>query len=258
MEQNIFITNRFGEKLETIIKNPEEKGPFPAIIFVTGFGATLHETGNSHDEIAERLVQNGFLTVQFSFAGRGKSDGKYEEMTLDRQAQQVEDILNWTHMNKVVDTTRIGIYALSFGVPTTLCTNYRKVKSLCLTSGAYFPYQSLSKRFSEKGEFNPAGISWRKTSTGEILKIKKEFWHSILSFDVMEIARNLETAVFIIHGDLDDKIPPENAHKVYKVIPSLEKKIKIFSGGDHGIINVPRSMRDEFLSDVVKWFRKTV
>jgi uncharacterized protein len=89
MEQKLFITNRFGEKLETIIRKPDGNGKFPAVIFVAGFGADLHEYNNSHDEIAERLVNSGFLTIQFSFAGRGKSEGSYEEMTIDRQAKQV-------------------------------------------------------------------------------------------------------------------------------------------------------------------------
>ena len=73
-EESLWITNRFGEKLEAILRKPDGNGPFPAVVFVSGFGMNLHEYINSNDEISKRLVQKGILTIQFSFSGCGKSD----------------------------------------------------------------------------------------------------------------------------------------------------------------------------------------
>lgn len=36
------------------------------------------------------------------------------------------------------------------------------------------------------------------------------------------------------------------------------KKLKIFKGGDHGIVDVPRPMREELLREVVEWFKQTL
>ncbi|MBI3576976.1 hypothetical protein HY086_02990 [Candidatus Gottesmanbacteria bacterium] len=66
MEESLWITNRFGEKMEALLRKPDGKGPFPAVVFVSGFGMDLHEYKNSNDEISKLLVDAGFLTVQFN------------------------------------------------------------------------------------------------------------------------------------------------------------------------------------------------
>ena len=70
-EESVWITNRFGEKLEALLRKPEGEGPFPAVVFVSGFGMDLHEYINSNDEISKRLVAQGILKIQFSISGCG-------------------------------------------------------------------------------------------------------------------------------------------------------------------------------------------
>jgi uncharacterized protein len=258
MEQSLYITNRFGEKLETVVRKPDGNGKFPAIIFVAGFGADLHETFHSHDTIAKRLVDAGFLTVQFSFAGRGNSEGNYGEMTVLRQAQQIEGMIAWAKNNPDIDGKRIGIYAMSFGVPSTLGANLNDVKTLCLASGAYFPEKYMPERFRKTGVYNPSGISWRKASTTEIFRLGPKFWQDLNALNFIESVKRLITPVIMIHGDQDFIIPVAFANEVFAVIGSQKKKLKIFQGGDHGIVDVPRPMREEFLKLVVEWFRETL
>jgi dipeptidyl aminopeptidase/acylaminoacyl peptidase len=257
MLSNSWIENRFKEKLETVIRKPEGDGVLPTIILVPGIGATLHETNNAHDEMAQVLCDAGFATIQFSFAGRGGSEGKYEEMTLTRQGNQVDDVVEWTRKQTFCDPKRIGIYAMSFGVASALCSSLQNVTSLCFISGAYSPGESLQEMFRLKGEYNPDGISWRKFSTGEIVRFPASFWQDLKLFDCMKAASLIIIPTMIIHGDNDAKISHKEAQSVYDAI-KCEKKIKIFSGGDHGIVDVPRPMRDEFLHVVVEWFRETL
>jgi dipeptidyl aminopeptidase/acylaminoacyl peptidase len=258
MKQNCRIIDRFGEKLETVIRKPDDNGRFPTVLFVAGIGATLHETDNSHDEIAQRLADNGFLTVQFSFAGRGKSEGDYGKMTMDRQGKQIEDVLNWLQEHPSVDVKRIGIYAMSFGVPSTLSADISSVRSLCLVSGAYFPYEAMEQMFRLKGEYNPQGESWRKFSTGEIFRVGSDFWVSLRQFDQTQSVQSLTQPVLVIHGDKDIKISIPDVKKIYAAVGSKTKKIRIFPGGDHGMLDVPKKMREEFLVTVVEWFKETL
>ena len=175
MDTNTWVENRFGEKLETVIRKPDGNGKFPVVIFVSGLGATLHETNNSFDEITQSLSDAGFATLQFSFAGRGKSEGDYEKMTLTRQAEQINDVATWMIKQTFCDTKRIGLYAMSFGVPSTMQSSLHNIISFCFTSGAYTPFLSIQKMFSEKGEYHPDGISWRKFSTGEIVRFPASY-----------------------------------------------------------------------------------
>ena len=46
--------------------------------------------------------------------------------------------------------------------------------------------------------------------------------------------------------------------RFFDAIPVKQKKLLIFKGGDHGIVDVPRPLREEFLTDVVNWFKETL
>jgi len=59
-DKSFFITNRFGEKLEALIRQPNKKGKNPAVLFVSGLGMDLHEWNNSFDEISKLFVNKGF------------------------------------------------------------------------------------------------------------------------------------------------------------------------------------------------------
>lgn len=262
VEEKLWITNRFGEKLEALVRKPSGESKFPAVLFVSGFGMDLHEYNNSNDEISKRLVEKGFFTMQFSFAGRGKSEGRYQEMTIHRQAQQVIDMLHWLGKRSDVNSKRIGIFAQSFGVATTIVANPRQVKSMVFNSGAYYPYSSMQKVFREEyASYNPHGLSSRKSpSTGVVSIVGPQFWKTLSYFDQNQKKQCLlvKTPVFMVHGDKDNKITVDKAKQAFDYLASKQKKLKIFQGGDHGITDVPRAMREEFLRDVVDWFRKTL
>ncbi len=40
-EESLWITNRFGEKLEALIRKPAGGGPFSAVVFVSGISMDL-------------------------------------------------------------------------------------------------------------------------------------------------------------------------------------------------------------------------
>ena len=259
MEESFLIVNRFGEKLKTLLRKPKEQGRFPAVLFVSGFGMDLHEYINSNDEISKRLVKNRFITLQFSFAGCGKSEGNYNEMTIQRQADQVEDVIAGLKKNNDVDVEQIGLHATSFGVPSSIATDLSDIASMCLVAGAFYPGRSLRRVFiEERGVvINQDGETALPRSSGQQTKVGKDFWKSIDAFDPKKYTKKLNQPVLVIHGDQDTKISTPDMKKAFGSIASKKKKLKIFKGGDHGITDVPRKKREEFLNEVVEWFKLT-
>lgn len=261
-EESLFITNSFGEKLKALLRKPTGNGPFPAVLFVSGFGMDLHEYKNSNDEISKLLVEQGFLTLQFSFAGRGKSEGDYAKMTLERQAKQVEDMITWLNKQKNVHKNSIGIFAQSFGCPTTISTNLNRVKSICLNCGVYF----LNDKFKEllRNDFagsyiNTDGNIVFINEKNDKFAITENFWKLNLRFDPLPIVQNISIPIFMTHGDKDKFIHPADAKKVFSKIWHKNKKLKIYKNGVHAISSdSPSLVRGEFLFDVVKWFKQTL
>ncbi len=234
------------------------KKPFPAVVFVPGLGMTMHEWNGSFDEIAGKLNEAGLLTLQFQF-DIFKPDGSVRELPLDERARQCEDALQWLRGRPDVDTKRIGILAQSFGVPTILTTDNLSAKSIVFVGGAYFPERSIRRVYEELGVvINFNGDTTLPRSSGERTTVGKEFWSSLASFDSMQKVKQLAQPVLVIHGDQDTKVFVDEMQHVFAAIPSKNKKLKIFKGGDHGITDVPRAMREGFLDEVVKWFQKTL
>lgn len=221
----------------------------------------LHEYKNSNDEIAMRLVDVGFITLQFSFAGRGKSEGDYRDMTLDRQAKQVTDVFIWLLQQPTVDRSRVGILATSFGCSTSMLVDNTLFKSLCFVSGVYFLDQRFEK--SLRADFTSTivtktGETVFRDEDGSTTIVGPQFWETYKQFNAINLAQNIKTPVFMIHGDRDMYIKPTEAKKVFNAFAAQNKRFKLFTGGDHGISDVPRPMREEFLSDVVEWFKSTL
>ncbi len=265
-EEKILISIQGGVKLDGLLRKPPGDGPFPAVIFVSGLGMTLHEWKGSFDEIAGRLNDIGILTLQFQF-DIFKPDGSERELPLEERARQFKDALNWLLTRPEVDTKRIGIVAQSFGVPTILCLKRSHpawqgktfIESVVFVSGAYFPEKSIRRVYEERGVMiNLEGDTTLPRSSGERTTVGKEFWPSLASFDPIKQVRKLTQPVLMIHGDQDAKVSTAEAQQVYAAIQSKQKKLKIFKNGDHGITDVPRPMREEFLVLVRDWFAKTI
>lgn len=260
-EEKFWITNHFGEKLEVLLRKPTAHGKFPAVLFISGFSMDLHEYKNSNDGISAELVKHGFLTLQFSFAGRGRSEGDYREMTLELQARQVENLVDWLVQNSEVETVRIGIHATSFGCPTSILVKHPSLKSLCFVSGVYFLDQRFEK--SLRADFTSTivtrtGETEFRNEDGSTTKVGPQFWETNKQFNAITLARNIKTPVFMVHGDRDMYIEPEEAKKVFNAFAAQNKRFKLFTGGYHGINDVPRPLREEFLLGVVEWFKSTL
>lgn len=232
--------------------------PLPAVVFVHGLGMTMHEYNRSFDEIAKRLNQAGFLTFQFQF-DIFKPDGSVRELPLDARAEQFADALDWLLARTEVDPKRVGILAQSYGVPTILNADISLAKSIVFVGGAYFPEKSIRRVYEELGVvINLDGDTTLPRSSGEMTTVGKEFWPSLASFDPLHAVSTLSQPVLMIQGDQDTKVSVDEAQTVFAAIPSTKKKLKVFKGGDHGIVDVPRPMREDFLKEVVSWFQLTL
>ncbi|MFZ5845012.1 MAG: HIT domain-containing protein [Patescibacteria group bacterium] len=257
-QRTAWIPMRNGKKLESLLQKPDGNGPFPVVLFVPGLGMTLHEWNSSFDEIAERLVNNGFLTIQFQFPIFDRS-GHCRELPLDERAMILKEVIKWVARQSTVNPQRIGILAQSYGVATVMSLTSLSVKTLCLVSGSYNPKESIAKVYQERGvKINYQGDTTLPRSSGEFTTVGKEFWQAARNFDGVLAAKKIHAPVLFIHGDRDTKIPVSEVEKVFVAVPSTNKKLKVFKGGDHGITDVPRPMREEFLQDVVEWFKQTL
>lgn len=219
-----------------------------AILFVQGLGMTKHEWNNSFDEIAGVLRQAGFKTIQFDLPIF--KNGETRELPLHSRAEIVQ--------KAAAKYKPEGLLGQSYGAITSLVANLPSVKTQLFVSPALSPMKSLIRVYKERGvNIHYDGDTTLPRSSGENTTVGKEFWEDIKDFDDMKAAKNIKIPICILHGDHDSKISVATVKHFYNAI-SGDKMLKIYSGGDHGIVDVPRPLREEFLKDIVNWFKETL
>ena len=219
------------------------------ILFVQGLGMNKHEWHNSFDEIAGRLCNIGYNTVQFDFPIF--FSGITRELPLKKRAKFVEDIVG--------KSKSVGLIAQSYGALTAMVAKLPTIKTQIFVSPALSPMHSIRQVYEEVGvKINYKGDTIMPRSSGENTTVGMEFWEDIKNFNDVKLARTITTPICIFHGDEDSKVPVPTVQTFFDAIPVKRKKLKIYRGGDHGIIDVPHLLREEFLQDVVKWFTETL
>jgi len=98
---------------------PNGKGPFPAVVLVSGTGY------NTRDEdvwghkvflvLADALNRNGFAVLRYDKRGVGGSSGNYEAATTADFVSDAEAAVAWLKTQPQIDASRIGVLGHSEG-----------------------------------------------------------------------------------------------------------------------------------------------
>lgn len=174
--ESLEIKNSFGEKLETVREFKKGKRKYPTVILVPGLAMDYHEWGGSFDEISRYLTEKGFLVYRFSFAGSGKSEGDFKEMTVTRQAKQIKDIVQFVRRDSLVDKKRLGILAQSIGGPSTIQALPLRIRALILLSSPLNIAESFRQVLIKRKAYNSKGISYVPRSDGRVTPIGRQIW----------------------------------------------------------------------------------
>lgn len=106
-------------KLAGTLTKPKGKGPFPAVILVSGSGPQdRNEEMLGHKPflvIANYLTNNGIAVLRFDDRGVGKSAGDFSKATTEDFATDVEAGIAFLKQQKGIDIQKIGIIGHSEG-----------------------------------------------------------------------------------------------------------------------------------------------
>lgn len=250
-ETKVFVVNSQGEKLVGIETLPDGKGKFSTVVLVHGFGVTKHESG-MFDVLAKKLAGVGIASYRFDFVGRGESQGNYSETTLTKLMNDLTAIIEFAKTRQGIDSTQLSILSQSLGSSTTIAL-HPKVKCIVLMGAGGKPKQRLIESFTARGGYNSNGISTRRNSAGELIKVKLEFWKDFDKYNLMQAIKQIHCPVLFIHGSADDRVPLEDMEELYAVANEPKEKV-IIQGANHGF----SPHQEEMYEVVVEWLKKTL
>jgi len=220
-----------GLELAGELHIPSMDKVYPALCICHGIPAAPPDpTDRGYTLLAQRFCHAGFITLIFNFRGTGKSEGNLDIRGWSRDLQAALDFL---YNLKEVDKNHFCLLGFSGGAAVSIYTAAHDPRvSSMVTCACPADFRSLQQRET------PRDTIQRFRQIGAIRD--KDFPPSI-----EEWQRGFETVtpikwidkisprpLLLVHGDADELIPLEHAHKLYQKAKE-PKELKIIPGAKH-------------------------
>jgi uncharacterized protein len=212
---------------------PEGKGPFASVIFFHGSGGN----GEMHFELAKKVSEKGILGFAFNYRGCGKSDGKFEEQTLEMGMVDGRAAVEFLLSQKEADRSRLGFSGGSFGgfLASLFSAEYNPKSLVLIAPAAYSPEVYITQRDSDDD-------------------FKKDFEESVAYKKLAEFTGNL----LIVECEFDDVLPKGMVEKYLEVAGSTSKKEYFLLREAKHRISINPEAREILENKITNWFLGTL
>lgn len=241
-------------KLFTCIQMPESNGQCPVVILSHGFGSDMNSPIIA--SIARELPSRGIGVVRFDFNGCGKSEGKFENMTVPNEIDDLMSVIAWTR--KYPRTQSISLIGHSQGGVVTGMTAGKldslQIKSVGLLSAAAVLREDALRGNTQGAKYDP----WHLDQPyyiipGRNLKLGRNYIQTAMNLPIYETTANYKGKVFILNGMADQVVPYTYGELYHKILPGSE--LHLIPGENHSLTeNLPYATKlivDWFVADLL-------
>ncbi|MDZ7761861.1 MAG: alpha/beta hydrolase [Desulfovermiculus sp.] len=221
------ITNPRSQRLSALYlrTEPESRG---WVVVCHGFTGSK-EGGSKAEAMAEALAaRSGFSFVLFDFAGNGQSEGRFEDLTLTHQVQDLDAVIDWCQQQEQGPVVTMG---RSFGGSTVLAqaAQDRRVHAVCTWAAPIHLKNLFSEVLLSETEDDRVILA----DENGTVSLKKNFVRDLARHDLLQAAAGLAPRpLLIIHGQNDDVVPVSEAEELYTAAAE-PKDLHIIPQADH-------------------------
>ncbi len=218
---------RDGRPIPAYLTVPQGEGPFPLIVLPHG-GPFVQETV-VYDEWAQMLANNGYMVLQPQYRGsRGYGKQFYMDAFIEggqggfEMQDDKDDGARHLVKRGLVDPDRIAMFGWSYGGYAALVASTREDQIYqCVIAGA-----AVSDPLMQVNYYR---YQLRGAGRAEQLRM----WDDSIS--PIKEAEKVNVPMLLIHGSVDQRVPPAHAHKYRKLLDKYNKNYKYLEldGADH-------------------------
>ncbi|HEX3011180.1 MAG TPA: alpha/beta fold hydrolase [Syntrophomonadaceae bacterium] len=228
-----FEVKKTGKLIRGVVHRPESvNGHLPCVIFCHGFTGERVGANFMHVKVARALEDMGIISVRFDFLGSGESDGEFKDMTMSREVEECEAIVDYVSKLAPVDSNNINLLGYSLGGPVCLQTAERHpdiIKNLILLSPAADMLDVITQAIRGPKVYNYLKEGWVDFHGNQVSKAAID---DIFAVNLYDSARTFKGGVLLVHGTQDECIPPFTSIKLQEVFPN-GAQLKLIDGADH-------------------------
>lgn len=225
----------------------------PMVILMHGIFSS--KDYNPMPALAKGLAQAGIGSIRFDFDGHGKSEGRMQDMTIEKEIADAMAI--WKYVNGLPYVSEIGFLGHSQGGVIASMTAGRlsaqgngAPKGMVLIAPG-----SVIKEACQGGKFFNARFDPKDPPEfircWGIKKLGREYLLTTQELDIYGTAKAYGGSVLILHGT-NDSIVPLWCSERYKETYGERSELSLIEGENHTITR----RRDEVVRRTVSYFRE--
>jgi pimeloyl-ACP methyl ester carboxylesterase len=172
--EEVTVDSAPGVKLAGTLTLPQGKGPFPAVVMITGSGAQDRDENifghKPFAVIADRLTRNGIAVLRMDDRGFAKSTGNFATATDDDFAIDTAADVAYLRTRADIDARRIGLIGHSEGglVAPKVAAKDPKLAFIVLMAGPGVPLSDVLR--AQRAKLMPAmGVSPEQLKHSQVL-----------------------------------------------------------------------------------------
>ena len=226
---------------------PQEKCPI--VIFSHGFGGDM--TFHLFEPLIKNLNQIGIGVLRFDFNGCGKSEGKFEDMTVPNE---IDDLINViAYVRQLSVTKNISLLGHSQGgVVTSMASGrcgFPQIECEVLLSAAAVLRDDALRGMTHGGHFDPWHLYDESYPVSGSKNIGRAYIQSAMTLPIYETAAKYTGPALIINGMADIVVPYTYAERYHTVL--INSSIQLIPGENHTYNYSP----DYVIGIVTEWLK---
>ena len=224
--------NKYGEKLESAFHNTERED----VIVIIAHGLTGSMDREMCSFLAKGLAERGWPALRFSFSGHGNSEGSFDEMTISKEIEDLQSVID-----QYKGARKLAYIGHSMGAAVGALTAVKddRINVLISLAGMVFTRQFYDQEFSAQvaGE----SVMWENKEC----PLSQAFKEDLYTIDsILPLAKDIRLPWLIAHGADDDVVFPNHGEQLYASLKGKKKHV-VYDGEEHHFEGVLPKLLDE-------------
>jgi pimeloyl-ACP methyl ester carboxylesterase len=243
------LRNASGERIDHAFREGRvvASPAVPAAVVVIGHGVTSHWDRPWQTELSEALAAAGLASVLVSFAGNGASEGRFEDVTPTKEAEDLGSVIDALQTWGVQRVAYVG-HSMGGAVGVLRAAVDPRIEALVSLAGMFHVHAFMQRTF---GHLAP----------GEGLMLDKPgcVWNRTLEADAARLGSLTDQAAavlvpwLLIHGDADELVPLQDSLDA-RAAAGGRPELVVLPGVDHRFTDAIPAM----CSTVATWLETHV
>ena len=228
--ENITIDGDHG-KLTGVLQTPDRQKNYPLVIIMHGFTANMENAPLT--ALANALENDGIASLRFDLNGHGKSEGRFQDMTVPNEIEDAKKVYDYAV--KLPGVTSVSLAGHSQGGVVASMTagilGMQKVKSLALMAPAAVLREDAIRGILFGKQYDVLNMP----ETVDIfngLKLGANYVRTAQNLTIYETASQYQGPALMVHGTHDTVVPYTYSLRYQRIY--FNGEVKLLPGEDHG------------------------